>query len=196
MEGGYALMHDERRPSSGMGRKYYDNYCLLEGRIMIFIFCGQAPHSQLSRAEYLVLCSNKVVNKGTDSPTVMDNLIVNFIIRETGSEKHFDQTSIGQGQLVKLNKVWSKCFSPFVSRIMKFTIIDLIVVCLLWPTLLHSHFCCSDMYIERSGRGRKILAVFRPPTCCASTQTIRVLDWRSGILVIRVLVKKSIPQPM
>ena len=30
--------------------------------------------------------------------------------------------TIGQGQLVKPNKVWSKCFSPFVSRIMKSTI--------------------------------------------------------------------------
>ena len=30
--------------------------------------------------------------------------------------------TIGQGQLVEPNKVWSKCFSPFVSRIMKFTI--------------------------------------------------------------------------
>ena len=26
---GYDLMHAEREPSGGTGRKYYDNYCLL-----------------------------------------------------------------------------------------------------------------------------------------------------------------------
>ena len=59
-------MHAERGPSSGTGRKYYDNYCLLVRQIIIFIYRGQAPHSQISRAEHPLLCFIKVANKETD----------------------------------------------------------------------------------------------------------------------------------
>ena len=62
-------MHTERGPSGGTGREYYDNYCLLVRRIMVFIYHGQAPRSQTSRAEHLFLCSSMVVNKETDSLT-------------------------------------------------------------------------------------------------------------------------------
>ena len=60
-------MHAERRPSSGTGQKYYDNYCLLVRRITILIYYGQARRSQTSQAELSFLCSIKVVNKETDS---------------------------------------------------------------------------------------------------------------------------------
>ena len=63
----YALMHAERRPSSGTGQKHYDNYCFRVRRIIIFIYHGQVPHSQISRAEHAFLCSIKVVNKETAS---------------------------------------------------------------------------------------------------------------------------------
>ena len=59
-------MHAERGPSGGTGRKYYDNYCLLVGQIIIFIYRGQAPRSQISRAEHPFLCFIKVANKETD----------------------------------------------------------------------------------------------------------------------------------
>ena len=51
-------------------------------------------------------------------------IIVNSIIRETGGKKHFDQTLFGVTNRPCLNKVWSKCFSLPVSRIMEFTIIS------------------------------------------------------------------------
>ena len=60
-------MRAEQRPCSGTGRKYYGNYCLLVRQFIIFIYHGQAPRSQISRAEYSFLCFTKVVNKETDS---------------------------------------------------------------------------------------------------------------------------------
>ena len=59
-------MHAELGPSGGTGRKYYDNYRLLVRQIIIFIYRGQAPRSQISRAEHSFLCSTKVVNQETD----------------------------------------------------------------------------------------------------------------------------------
>ena len=62
----YGLMHAEQGPSGRTGWKYYDSYCLLVRRITIFIYHGQAPSSQISRAEHSFLCSITVVNKETD----------------------------------------------------------------------------------------------------------------------------------
>ena len=62
----FRLMHAERGPSGGTGRKYYDNYCLLVRQIIVFIYRGQAPRSQISRAEHPLLCFIKVANKETD----------------------------------------------------------------------------------------------------------------------------------
>ena len=56
-------MHAEQGPSGGTGRKYHDNYCLLVRQIIIFIYHGQAPRSQILRAEHSFLCSTKAVNK-------------------------------------------------------------------------------------------------------------------------------------
>lgn len=56
-------MHAEQQPSSGMGWTYYNIYCLLERQIMIFIYYGQAPHSQLLQVEHSVLCSIYVERK-------------------------------------------------------------------------------------------------------------------------------------
>ena len=64
---GYGLMHAERGPSGGTGRKYYDNHFLLVRRIIISIYHGQAPRSQKSQAEHSFLCSTEVVNKEIDS---------------------------------------------------------------------------------------------------------------------------------
>ena len=41
----YVLKHAERRPSSGAGQKYYNDYCLLVRPIMILIYYVQAPRS-------------------------------------------------------------------------------------------------------------------------------------------------------
>ena len=60
-------MPAERGPSGGTGQKYYDHYCLLVRRIIIFIYHGQALRSQISRTEHLFLCSVKVVSKETNS---------------------------------------------------------------------------------------------------------------------------------
>ena len=60
-------MHAEWGPSGGTGREYYDNYCLLARRIIIFIYHGQALRSQVTRAEYAFLCPIQVVNKEIDS---------------------------------------------------------------------------------------------------------------------------------
>ena len=59
-------MHAEWGPSRVTGQKYYDNYCLLVRQIIIFIYHGQAPCSQISQAEHLLLCFIKVVNKETN----------------------------------------------------------------------------------------------------------------------------------
>ena len=62
--GSYDLMHAERRPCRGAGRKYYNNYCLLVRRIMVFIDHGQAPRSHLSRAEHSFLCCHQGGKQG------------------------------------------------------------------------------------------------------------------------------------
>ena len=79
--GSYDLMHAERRPCRGAGRKYYNNYCLLVRRIMVFIYHGQAPRSHLSRAEHSFLCCHQGGKQGDQftAAAVVCGLVRNLV---------------------------------------------------------------------------------------------------------------------